>query len=170
LDLLEQLSVGRRCLLFTLIRVVNLWGWMVSQRPLQRARRQDLIQTAPQLLAPDLSGEHIHNYSQVDKLNVEPIVGDIRDPDLVRPYHGQALHQVRIAEKAVLTVRSAAFLAFDGGEKSNSCIKRHRQSWLISQSFRCNCAITRRQPYVGYSATTTLTAATTAVSSCSWPA
>ena len=65
------------------------------------------------------SGEHIHNDGQVDEVIVQPDVGDITDPNLVRMSDFQLFDQVGIAQIGVLAVGGTHFSAFDRSQQAH---------------------------------------------------
>jgi hypothetical protein len=94
-----------------------------GERPVQGRDRQLLLQAAAQVPAPDTAGEQVHQHRQIYELLLQPDVGDVGHPDLIRTNDLQALDEVRVARERVVAV----------GGPGPPCGRRAAEAHLVHQ-------------------------------------
>lgn len=92
----QRVDRRRRGVLPPLVGVMEL-GPMLRQRPTPGDQGQGLVQVAAQMPTAHAAGLDLHEDSQVHERITSTDRGHVADPYLIRAYHRQALHEVRVA-------------------------------------------------------------------------
>lgn len=102
----QQVHIGRRHVLHTLIRIMNL-RLVLLQCPLQNRQCEFLHQCASQMPITNIAGEDIHQHGQVYKFISQEHVGDVHHPHLSRARYSQLRYQVRVTRERMFAVGRA---------------------------------------------------------------
>lgn len=105
----EELGVEVAGVLNALVGVVNLWGRVVEQGFLEGGEGEGLLETPSQMPTAYPAGKHVHDHGQVDKLDLEPNIGHITDPNLIGLGDLEVEYQVGKAGQAGVALAGTDF-------------------------------------------------------------
>ena len=109
----ERGNIGCGCVLDSLVGVVDTRWLTLRQGTLQGGQGQRLVECPPQVPAPNRTAEDIHDHRQVDEFLVQPYVGDIGHPDLIRGSDGYLCHSIRVAWEGMVAIGGATAPALE---------------------------------------------------------
>jgi hypothetical protein len=119
-------------------------GKALGQGSLQGGQGQLLAQATGQVPPSDTLGKHIQQHRQVDKLPMQPEVGDISNPYLIGSYYLQPLNQIGIPGEGVIAVGRSLTLPISLSLEPQLPHDRLTRLLLIRQPSRLNWTVMRR--------------------------